>query len=71
MNRASAAVRVGLDSTRSRPAARQAWRNTLWRRARSLTAEAAFQAAAAVAALHPAARPARHGITVERDVVYG
>lgn len=47
------------------------WRNTLWRRARSLTAEAAFHTAAAVAALHPAARPARHGIEVERDVVYG
>lgn len=43
----------------------------LWRRARSLTAETVFQGFATLGALHPAARPARHGIEVERDVVYG
>jgi acetyl esterase len=51
--------------------ARLAWRNTLWRRARSLTAEAFFQGISGLAALHPAASPERHGITVERDVIYG
>jgi len=49
----------------------QVWRNTLWRRARSLAAETFFQGFATLGALHPAARPARHGIEVERDVVYG
>jgi acetyl esterase len=47
------------------------WRDTLWRRARSRSAEALFQGFAALGALHPAARPARHGIEVERDVIYG
>lgn len=49
----------------------QIWRNTLWRRARSLAAETFFQGLATLGALHPAARPARHGIAVERDVIYG
>jgi acetyl esterase len=46
-------------------------RGTLWRRARSLTAERLFEGFAALGALHPAARPARHGVEVERDVIYG
>jgi len=50
---------------------RLVWRNTLWRRARSLAAETFFQGLASLGALHPAARPARHGIEVERDVIYG
>jgi acetyl esterase len=37
----------------------------------SLATEAVFQTLASLVALHPAARPARHGIEVERDVVYG
>jgi acetyl esterase len=49
----------------------QIWRDTLWRRARSLAAETFFQGFATLGALHPAARPARHGIEVERDVIYG
>ena len=53
MNRASVAAQVGIDSTV--PPARPVWRNTLWRRARSLTAEAAFQGLAALAAARPAA----------------
>lgn len=36
-----------------------------------MTAEAFFQGLAGLASLHPAASPARHGITVERDVIYG
>jgi acetyl esterase len=38
---------------------------------RSITAEAFFQGMSSLAALHPAARPARHGVEVERDVFYG
>jgi acetyl esterase len=51
--------------------AHRRWRTTLWRRARSAAAETFFQGLATLGALHPAARPARHGIEVERDVVYG
>jgi acetyl esterase len=43
----------------------------LWRRARSFTVETMFHGLASLGALHPAARPARHGIEVERDIVYG
>ncbi|HWU89541.1 MAG TPA: alpha/beta hydrolase [Kofleriaceae bacterium] len=48
-----------------------AWRDALWRRTRSLAAETFFETLSGVAALHPAARPERHGIEVERDVRYG
>jgi len=47
------------------------WRDSLVRRVRSAATDAMFRGAAALGALHPAARPARHGIEVERDVVYG
>jgi acetyl esterase len=49
----------------------RAWRDAVWRRARSLAAETFFETLAGVAALHPAASPERHGIEVERDVYYG
>lgn len=71
MSRASgtADFPAGARPVRSDPP--QLWRNTLWRRARSFSAEVFFEGLAALGALHPAARPARHGIEVERDVVYG
>lgn len=47
------------------------WRETLWRRARSFAATTFFEGLAALGQLHPAANPKRHGVEVERDVVYG
>jgi acetyl esterase len=47
------------------------YRETLWRRARSFAAETFFEGLSALGQLHPAASPKRHGIEVERDVVYG
>ena len=58
-------------SPRAPASPRPGWRDTLWRRARSLTAEAFFHGIAGLASLHPAASPERHGIDVERDVAYG
>jgi acetyl esterase len=49
----------------------RAWRDALWRRTRSFAASTFFETLAGVASLHPAASPSRHGIEVERDVVYG
>jgi len=49
----------------------RAWRDALWSRTRSLAATAFFETLAGVASLHPAASPERHGIEVERDIVYG
>ena len=43
----------------------------MWRRTRSLAAETFFEMLSGLAALHPAASPGRHGIEVERDLVYG
>ena len=51
--------------------ARVAAGKTLWRRARTFAVESMFQGFAGLGALHPAARPARHGVEVERDVIYG
>jgi len=50
---------------------RHAYRETLWRRARSFAASAFFEGLSAAGQLHPAAAPKRHGVEVERDVVYG
>jgi acetyl esterase len=52
-------------------APRTAYHHTLWRRARSFVAATFFESLAQVGRLHPAARPARHGVEVERDVFYG
>lgn len=65
MSRTSAAARVG-------PApAVSVERYRRWRRTRSAAVDLTCRALAAIGALHPEARPARHGIAVERDVVYG
>jgi acetyl esterase len=45
--------------------------DTLWRRTRSLVAASFFEGLSALGRLHPAAHPRRHGIEVERDLVYG
>jgi acetyl esterase len=50
---------------------RRAYRDTLWRRARSFAASAFFEGLSATGRLHPAASPKRHGVEVERDLVYG
>ena len=47
------------------------YRETLWRRARSFAAQSFFETLSALGQLHPLARPQRHGIEVERDLVYG
>jgi acetyl esterase len=48
-----------------------AYKATVWRRARSFVASAFFEGLSSVGQLHPAASPKRHGVEVERDVVYG
>jgi acetyl esterase len=50
---------------------RTSHRMTLWHRARSLVAESFFQGLAGLGALHPFARPERHGVEIERDLAYG
>ena len=47
------------------------WRDTLWRRTRSFVAETFFETLAGMASLLPPAAPERHGIEVQRDLVYG
>jgi acetyl esterase len=47
------------------------YRATLFRRLRSAAAAAFFEGLAATGRLHPAANPKRHGIEVERDLLYG
>ena len=44
---------------------------SLIRRARSAIASTFFETLAGLGSLHPAASPRRHGVEVERDVVYG
>jgi acetyl esterase len=47
------------------------YRDTLLRRLRSFAANSFFGGLATVGQLHPAANPKRHGIEVERDIIYG
>lgn len=47
------------------------YRETLFRRVRSFAAETFFSGLATLGQLHPAANPKRHGIEVERDIIYG
>ena len=47
------------------------YRDTIFRRARSLAAGAFFEGLATAGRMHPAANPKRHGVEVERDVLYG
>jgi len=44
---------------------------SIWRRTRSLAASAFFEGLSAAGRIHPAASPKRHGVEVERDIVYG
>jgi acetyl esterase len=55
----------------SDPPPRHRYRETLWRRARSIAAGAFFESLAALGRLHPAARPERHGVEIEQDRSYG
>ena len=48
-----------------------AYRDTLFRRARSFAAATFFESLAHLGRLHPAASPWRHGVEVERDLLYG
>ncbi len=50
---------------------RDHYRDTLWRRVRSLAASAFFEGLAAAGQLHPAASPKRNGVEVEHDIIYG
>jgi acetyl esterase len=47
------------------------YRETVLRRLRSGVAQTFFQGLAATGRLHPAAAPARHGVAVESDLLYG
>jgi acetyl esterase len=53
------------------PALTHAWKHTLWHRLRIAATTAFFESFAGLTSLHPLANPARSGVTVERDVVYG
>jgi acetyl esterase len=50
---------------------RARYRETVWRRLRSFAAASFFEGLASLGALHPAASPRRHGIEVEKDLLYG
>lgn len=50
---------------------RREYRDTIFRRLRSFAAETFFGGLATIGQLHPAANPKRHGIEVERDLIYG
>ena len=43
----------------------------MFRRIRSLAAQSFFEGLATLGRLHPASRPERHGVEVERDLIYG
>ncbi len=58
-------------SARTHGARAESARTSRWRRARTRIASTVFESLAALGALHPAASPRRHGVEVERDVVYG
>ena len=47
------------------------YRDTIWRRVRSLAAAAFFEGLSRGARLSPAADPKRHGVEVESDLLYG
>ena len=68
----SSAVAPSLPSTPPSSAPRTlAWRDTLFRRARSFIANAFFESLSATGRLHPAASPKRHGVELESDIAYG
>jgi acetyl esterase/lipase len=45
--------------------------DSIWQRARSFVAASFFETISYLGQLHPAAQPGRHGIELERDIVYG
>jgi len=53
------------------PSEPHVYRSTLFRRLRSAAAAAFFEGLAAAGRLHPAASPKRHGVEVERNILYG
>jgi acetyl esterase len=55
----------------SAPPEPRLYRDTIFRRTRSLAAAAFFEGLAKAGRLHPAANPKRHGVEVEHDVLYG
>ncbi len=57
-----------IDDTAQR---RERHRPSFWHRTRSRVAESLFQGLAGLGAVHPLARPRRHGVEVERDLAYG
>ena len=67
----SSAVAPTLPITPLSAAPRLAWRDTLFRRARSFIANAFFESLSATGRLHPAASPKRHGVELESDIAYG
>lgn len=70
--RAAAVPPIVNDSPPAAPApAPHVYRDTLWRRIRSLAATAFFEGLSTAGRLTPLANPRRHGIEVERDVIYG
>jgi acetyl esterase len=63
---------VSVDSLPVTPPARpRFYRETLYRQIRSAAAAAFFGGLSSVARLHPASKPARHGVEVETDLIYG
>ncbi len=72
MSRRARAV-VSVDSLPSAPAPTRArfYRETVFRQLRSAAAAAFFGGLSSAARLHPASRPARHGVEVESDLIYG
>ncbi|HEU4615194.1 MAG TPA: hypothetical protein VFS15_24040, partial [Kofleriaceae bacterium] len=71
MSRRARAV-VSVDSLPVTPPARPRFdRETLDRQIRSAAAAAFFGGLSSVARLHPASKPARHGVEVENDLIYG
>lgn len=72
MSRARARAVASVEPLGSRPVPRRRfYRESLIRQARSAVATAFFGGLSSVARLHPASRPARHGVEVEHDVIYG
>jgi len=69
-SRTTAAIRSPAAPASVEPAA-PPYRDSWLRRARSFVASTFFEGLASLGALHPAFSPKRHGVEVERDIVYG
>jgi acetyl esterase len=62
---------ASVDSLPSVPPRTRFYRDNIFRRLRSASATAFFGGLSSLARLHPASKPARHGVEVEHDVIYG